>query len=214
MRWWCILTLCLALSARAVTLVPVWTDGVKPIWYWLHAASEGDAQAAKKVGDYYVAGHYAVTIRGDKAVPWYRQAAEGGEAQAALSLGRLYWYGEYGVPKRRNLALYWFYRGALLGNKEAQQTWVTAVEQSESAWHVAHPDHPRLSPLSLIHAKALVPEAEANFQQGLLCQYVPSLRCKSQALHWYRRAQILGYRPAKIPVERLRYIRFVGLPVV
>lgn len=206
MRWMLGMCLCCVFVARAKSPPPVWTDSIKPIWYWLRAASYGDPLAAKRVGDYYLEGHSGVVIRGDKAVPWYRQSAQHGVAQSALALGRLYWYGEYGVPKRHDLALYWLYRGAVLEDKEAQLSWSLAIVQLEMAWKRQHPDHPRFSPIALIHAKALVPEPDANFKQGLLCQYLPSQKCAKQAQRWYWRAARLGYEPAKHQLKKKYYM--------
>lgn len=177
----------LSTSVCATTMPPVWSDAVKPIWYWLRLASYGNPQAAYKVGAYYERGHYAGPIKMKKAAQWYKVAARQGVPQAAIALGYLYWRGD-GVYQDHGRARCWFYQAAKSGDVNGQRRWVRAMEVATQHWNDRHPQFKQLSPIALTLANAHADEPEALFQLGLLCEYDQVLNCRHQAMYWYRQA--------------------------
>lgn len=181
----------LSTNVCAMTMPPVWSDAVKPIWYWLRLASYGDPEAAYKVGTYYERGQYAGPIKIKKAMRWYKVAASQGVSQAAVALGYLYWHGD-GVHQDRGRAKCWFFQAAKAGDINGQRSWVHAMQVATEHWNYHHPQFKQMSPIALTVASAHACEAKALFQLGLLCEYDQALNCRHRAMYWYRQAAYYG----------------------
>ena len=85
--------------------------------YWI-LAEEGNAVAARFLGDMYIDGH-GVPQDYAEALKWYRRAAERGDARAQRSLGVMYYDGA-GVTGSYTEAAKWQRRAADQGDADAQ----------------------------------------------------------------------------------------------
>lgn len=94
----------------------------------MEKATNGDAEAAYRLGNYYCAG-MGVTYNIDKALKWYTKASDAGYAPATVELGRLYYNGQ-GVTKNYTKA-FTLWSSVASKNLHAKYLMATCYEDGE-----------------------------------------------------------------------------------
>ncbi len=101
------------------------------IAYWMQAASEGDPNAAHRLGVEYMDGKPSVVLRDyAKALQYHRQAAAAGNMLSMFDIGTMYEYG-YGVPKDIAQSAKWYGNAARYGLAQGQYNFATMLEVGE-----------------------------------------------------------------------------------
>ena len=95
-------------------LAPIWSVEARAAAYYRSGAKAGDAEAQKRLGDYYRNG-YGLYRSKSTAVFWWRKAAKQGHSKAQSSMGFVYANG-IGVKINYREAVHWYSMSAEQGN--------------------------------------------------------------------------------------------------